>query len=228
MRRSIVRAVAVLGDGHRPLDGAVTATPQMCAVCFHAVATALKAAHGIAPALVHDRWMTPLTAPPPMSAPLFVTWREAKSDKLRGCIGTFETKPLSQQLPVFAKHAALGDSRFAPVVARELPALDCKISTLHTFERAANWADWQVGRHGIRICSANDKHTATFLPTVASDHGWDKRQTLRHLVDKAGLPKPHGTAGEEALFESLVAERYQHSEASLDFEGYLLLMHATE
>jgi hypothetical protein len=41
--------------------------------------------------------------------------------------------------------SALRDSRFAPITARELPALACGVSLLHAFEPAEGAYDWEVG-----------------------------------------------------------------------------------
>jgi AMME syndrome candidate gene 1 protein len=50
-----------------------------------------------------------------VTAPLFVTWSTAKDDGLRGCIGTFEPRPLSASLGQFALTSALKDPRFTPI-----------------------------------------------------------------------------------------------------------------
>ncbi len=88
---------------------------------------------------------------------LFVTWnvRNPSSSssewRLRGCIGTLEPRQLHVALRDYALTAALRDSRFPAIEARELPRLSCKVSLLSCFERASSWQDWEVGTHGIVI-----------------------------------------------------------------------------
>ena len=44
--------------------------------------------------------------------------------------------------------SALRDRRFAPITLQELAELQCTVSLLHSFERAAAWDAWQIGVHG--------------------------------------------------------------------------------
>ena len=84
--------------------------------------------------------------------------------------------------------SAFQDNRFDPVILEEVPQLQCEVSLLHSFEKARDALDWEVGKHGIMIeFEVNDRpFSATFLPEVATEQGWDKMTTLRHLVRKAG------------------------------------------
>lgn len=50
-----------------------------------------------------------------------------------------------------ALRSALRDRRFPPVAAKELPSLRCTVSLLCAFEKAADWADWTVGVHGLIV-----------------------------------------------------------------------------
>jgi AMMECR1 domain-containing protein len=47
--------------------------------------------------------------------------------------------------------SALRDRRFPPIEAHELSLLHCTVSFLHSFEKAAGWSDWEVGKHGLII-----------------------------------------------------------------------------
>ena len=124
------------------------------------------------------------------SFPLFVTWTLGKDKELRGCIGTFEESKLEKQLGKYALISAFEDDRFEePINKSELKNLNCEVSLLIKFEKVENVMDWEVGTHGIDIEFEDNKGTlfsATFLPEVAQDEGWDKRTTLKYLVQKAG------------------------------------------
>ena len=66
------------------------------------------------------------------------------------------------------------DSRFNPVAREELPRMDVSVSILCHFEDAADFLDWDLGLHGIRIEFLNEKgskRSATYLPDVAREQG---------------------------------------------------------
>lgn len=50
-----------------------------------------------------------------------------------------------------------------------------------------------MGRHGLIIKFTDPllqcRRTATFLPEVAADQGWSRRQCLESLIRKAGEPR---------------------------------------
>jgi AMMECR1 domain-containing protein len=58
--------------------------------------------------------------------------------------------------------------------------LSVYVSLLTNFEEGKDAYDWEVGKHGISI-KANHKgnyYSATYLPEVAPEQGWNKKQTL--------------------------------------------------
>ena len=66
------------------------------------------------------------------------------------------------------------DSRFNPVTRDELPKLHVSVSILCHFVDAADFLDWEIGVHGIRIEFYNErgsKKTATYLPEVPREQG---------------------------------------------------------
>lgn len=70
--------------------------------------------------------------------------------------------------------SALKDSRFSPITRDEFPKLYVSVSILRHFEDGADYLDWEVGVHGIRIEFHNEKgnkRTATYLPEVAPEQG---------------------------------------------------------
>ena len=144
--------------------------------------------------------------------PMFVTWKN--KGQLRGCKGSFKALPLFDGLKDMTKDAAFNDGRFHHVEESELPHLTCSVSLLHTFEKAENPLDWDIGKHGIRLFL--DGRSSTYLPHVASDHGWDKMEALQHLARKGGYTKRYD---EDALSKSKV-ERYQAFRESASWDEY--------
>lgn len=74
----------------------------------------------------------------------------------------------------FCPRSACSDSRFSPITMDELSKLHVSVSLLRHFEDGADYRDWEVGVHGIRIEFYNEKgnkRTATYLPEVASNQG---------------------------------------------------------
>ena len=66
------------------------------------------------------------------------------------------------------------DSRFSPVARDELPKLHVSVSILCHFVDAADFLDWEIGVHGIRIefyTERGTKKTATYLPEVPREQG---------------------------------------------------------
>lgn len=119
----------------------------------------------------------------------------------------------------------------------------CRISLLTDFEDASSYLDWTLGVHGIYISfpqpvatasseapsplgsstslptrSTLGKHTytATFLPEVAPEQGWDKIETVDNAIRKAGW---NGRITEDVR-RSLKLRRYQSRKCSVSWEEY--------
>ena len=89
----------------------------------------------------------------------------------------------------YALTSATNDSRFPPISRDEYPSLSCAVSILTDFEPCSSYSDWAIGIHGIRIEFVNErgsKRSATYLPEVASEQGWNHIQTLDSLLRKGG------------------------------------------
>ncbi|KAF7811503.1 hypothetical protein G2W53_032479 [Senna tora] len=140
-------------------------------------------------------------APPPAfdagQHPLFVTWKKELNGgepRLRGCIGTLEAHCLINGLRDYALTSALRDRRFPPIQAKELPYLECTVSLLTDYEAANHYLDWEVGKHGIIIefndPDYNTRRSATYLPEVAANEGWQKIEAIDSLIRKAGYNGP--------------------------------------
>jgi AmmeMemoRadiSam system protein A len=107
---------------------------------------------------------------------------------LRGCIGTvFPEEPLHDNVVHNAVHAAFDDPRFPPVEPAELVALTIEISALTPMRSVTDPETIETGRHGVHL--EHGAHRAVFLPQVATEQGWTRRDLLEHLALKAGLPR---------------------------------------
>ena len=152
------------------------------------------------------------------SYPLFVTWTIGKEKELRGCIGTFQSGKLEKKLREYALLAAFDDDRFDPINKSEVKNLNCGISLLDKFEKAKNVMDWEVGIHGIDIDFEDEKgndYSATFLPEVAEEEGWDQRTTLKYLVRKAGY---NGSL--DKVLSGIKVTRYQSIKKTISYNEY--------
>ncbi|MFT7809821.1 AMME syndrome candidate gene 1 protein-like [Arapaima gigas] len=166
-----------LGGGRRMVVSA-----EMCCFCFDVLYCHL---YGYQPP------RTPRFTNDPY--PLFVTWKIGRDKRLRGCIGTFSAMNLHSGLREYTLTSALKDSRFPPMTREELPRLFCSVSLLTNFEDVGDYLDWEVGVHGIRIefiSEKGSKRTATYLPEVAKEQGWDHVQTIDSLLRKGGYKAP--------------------------------------
>lgn len=152
--------------------------------------------------------------------PLFVTWKIGRDKKLRGCIGTFSAMNLHEGLREYAITSAFKDTRFSPIAKDEVVHLHCAVSILTNFEDGQDYLDWEIGRHGIRIEFVNEKghkKTATYLPEVSVEQGWDKVQTIDSLLRKGGFK---ATITMEVR-RGLRLTRYQSQKLSVSHSDYI-------
>lgn len=164
--------------------------------------------------------------PPPKSPcftnepfPLFVTWRLGSDKHLKGCIGTFKATNLHSGLRDYAIQSATRDERFQPINRNDLNNLYVSVSILTQFEEASNYLDWEVGVHGIRIeflSERGGKRSATFLPEVASEQGWNHLQTIDSLLRKGGFK---GAITNEVR-QSINLTRYQSEKITVSYTDY--------
>jgi len=201
----------------------MVATKEMCVYCFDS--------------LVGHFEETPLEEPkfPDDKYPLFVSWHSNKivasgkprKHMLRGCKGTFTALRLHDGLAEFSLISAFKDSRFKPIANNELLHLECAVNLLFQFEEATDVWDWDIGTHGIIIDFVDPhngkKRNATYLPAVAPEQKWNKKETIESLIAKAGF---EGTVT-KLLLESMKVTRYQSSEVSLTYEEYLAIKNGT-
>jgi hypothetical protein len=116
----------------------------------------------------------------------FVTLKE--NGQLRGCIGyVAPMKPLCITVRDVAIFAALRDTRFRPVSASELGALEYEISVLSPLRRVLDVKEIRVGQHGL-IMKKGDIE-GLLLPQVPVEEKWDRTTFLDETCYKAGLSK---------------------------------------
>nr|XP_014348551.1 PREDICTED: AMME syndrome candidate gene 1 protein isoform X1 [Latimeria chalumnae]XP_014348552.1 PREDICTED: AMME syndrome candidate gene 1 protein isoform X1 [Latimeria chalumnae] len=116
--------------------------------------------------------------------------------------------------------SALKDSRFPPMTREELPRLFCSVSLLTTFEDVGDYLDWEVGVHGIRIEFINEKgskRTATYLPEVSKEQGWDHVQTIDSLLRKGGYKAPITNE----FRKTIKLTRYRSEKMTMSYTEYL-------
>lgn len=156
------------------------------------------------------------------SYPLFVTWKigKNKSNKsLRGCIGTFRAVNLHHGLKDYALQSATKDERFNPIDREELAYLYVSVSLLTQFEEADGYLDWEIGIHGIRIEFLTDRgsrRSATYLPEVAPEQGWNHIQTIDSLLRKGGFKG----AITEDVRQSINLTRYKSEKLTVSYNDY--------
>jgi uncharacterized protein (TIGR00296 family) len=156
--------------------------------------------------------------------PLFVTWSIDR--KLRGCIGNLSPQPFPEGLVTYAIEAGIKDSRFSPMKFSELTQSTCGVSLLINFEPDLKWDDWEVGIHGIviKFKIGTDTYKAIFLPEVAKEQGWTKKQTLEHLVRKAG----YSGKIDQKLLELIKLERFISSKVEATYDEWFATRVQTE
>ena len=120
----------------------------------------------------------------------------------------------------YALTSATNDSRFSPISRDEYPLLSCAVSILTNFEPCSSFTDWDIGLHGIRIEFLNErgsKRSATYLPEVAHEQGWNHVQTLDSLLRKGGY-KASITSD---LRKSVQVTRYRSEKLTLHYNDYI-------
>ncbi|MGV8151395.1 MAG: AmmeMemoRadiSam system protein A [Candidatus Woesearchaeota archaeon] len=113
--------------------------------------------------------------------------------KLRGCIGfTKPIMPLFEEVIAATKAAAFEDPRFDPVVAEELSNIKIEISLLSRPEliKAESQEEYlnsiKVGKDGLII--QMNGNSGLLLPQVAKEEGYDAKEFLEAVCEKAGIP----------------------------------------
>lgn len=200
-------------------DNHLKATLEMCVHCFdvliHKLTTTSRSDQPERPVFVDQ---LPHSS---IQCPLFVTWhiRNDEALELRGCIGTLTPRPLATSVGPYALSSAFQDRRFTPVTLPEIPLLCVSVSLLVQYETCEHCHDWIVGVHGILIQWSDDgeDYSATYLPEVAPEQGWDQRKTVQSLIRKAGYQR----SVNDRLLRNIQCTRYQSSKQKLTYDEYV-------
>jgi uncharacterized protein (TIGR00296 family) len=181
---------------------------EMCFFCFDILHSHLDVGdYPRSPAFTND------------SYPLFVTWKVGRDKRLRGCIGTFNAMSLHAGLREYSVTSAFKDTRFNPISRDEIPRLHVSVSILCHFEDGNDYLDWEIGVHGIRIefhTERGAKRTATYLPEVAPEQGWDHLETIDSLLRKGGFK---GVINQDTR-KSIRLTRYQSEKMTVSYQEY--------
>lgn len=122
--------------------------------------------------------------------------------KLRGCVGyPSPIAPLYRAVAETAQAAAFEDTRFPPLRAQDIPALEVSLSILSPL-CPIRAEEVEIGRHGLVVSRSNQR--GLLLPQVPVEHGWDRTTFLEQTCKKAGLPKDAWREG--AALEAFTAE----------------------
>ena len=104
--------------------------------------------------------------------------------QLRGCIGNYTPNDtILNNIPLYANKAAYFDSRFLPLKSNEFSSVSWSINLLKSKKKIKNINEWNLGVDGLIVFGA------IFLPSVPTEQGWNKIETLQHLSQKAGRSK---------------------------------------
>lgn len=118
----------------------------------------------------------------------FVTLRNKETHKLRGCIGHLVGDiPLWKTIRRMTV-SATRDKRFMsnPITPEELDEINIEISVLSPLKKINSPEEIVLGRHGVIV--RKDDKMGVFLPQVAYETGWGKKEFLTRLcTEKAGL-----------------------------------------
>jgi AmmeMemoRadiSam system protein A len=94
--------------------------------------------------------------------------------------------PLEETVRRMAIEAAFGDPRFPPLAKDEWPLCNVEISVLSPMELCKDHNSIQIGVHGLYL--AHRGRAGVFLPQVPVEQGWNRKQYLDYICEKAGLP----------------------------------------
>lgn len=158
---------------------------------------------------------------PPSEAPqrfkekrgAFVTIRTYPGSDLRGCIGRpYPSEPLIDAVKESAIDAAVGDPRFDPVTAEELPSLTFEVSVLTepAMIEVKSPREFRekvvIGRDGVIVRWRGG--SGLLLPQVPVEEKWDIDTYLSYACMKAGATPDLWLSGQIQLstFQAIVFE----------------------
>lgn len=178
------------------------------------------------------------------STSLFITWKKRSRGhavggdnySLRGCIGTFAKLPVVTGIQRYALIAAFQDKRFPPITAGEMTHLKCSCNILQNFETIYDGKgdiyDWEIGVHGIELVFKHPQTgshcSATFLPEVIPEQGWDKEETFLNLIEKAGVYSYAKEVLDDYQHHFVKVIRYEGNKSALSYAEFEDLLETLE
>lgn len=155
-----------------------------------------------------------------LNFPIFLTWNY--NNKLRGCLGTFNSLNLISGIKQYTLLSAFKDKRFYPIDANLFSGLSCSISVLFNFTNQSNWNEFKIGKHGIKIefYDNNLVYSAVYLPNVLTDQNWNKIQSITSLIRKSG----YSGKIDDKLLNKIKLQTFESEYKSLDYKDYLFLV----
>ncbi len=104
---------------------------------------------------------------------------------LRGCIGIInpKIKTIYNGTIIYTIASMFLDTRF-DIIKYDLN-YEIKINILGEKKSISDISDWSIGKNGL-IVEANDK-SGVYLPNVATDMNWTKKETLFNILKKAKI-----------------------------------------
>lgn len=173
---------------------------------------------------------------PSLNTALFITWKKKSRGRggngddysLRGCIGTFAKMPVVKGVEKYALIAAFQDRRFSPITASEISHLKCGCNILQNFvtiyDGEGDIYDWEIGVHGIELVFRHPQTgsicSATFLPEVIPEQGWDKKETFLNLIEKAGVYAYANEVLDDYQNHFVKVIRYEGNKSSLSYAEF--------
>jgi len=139
---------------------------------------------------------------------VFVTLRIG--DDLRGCVGYIEPLfPLALATREVAVKAALEDPRFMPLTLSDLKMVTIEMSVLSPLSQLRDVETIVIGTHGLVIDAGYRR--GLLLPQVATEYHWDRKQFLKQVSIKAGLP-PDAWKRKEIKLLTFTVDKFDESE----------------
>jgi len=225
-------------DQVKGVDESLICGPEHCFAAFDALYCALTPhSKPIAPHFPDDKYPLFVT---------WNTRSSRRAPRLRGCIGSFEALELHKGVAEYALVSAFQDHRYREIEESELESLECCVSLLTDFEDASSYLDWTIGVHGIRISFPNpalnptssnssgapsplsssaylpritsrQTFSATYLPDVIPEQGWNKIEAVDSAIQKAGW---NGVITED-IRRSVKLRRYQSRKHTAGWDEYV-------
>lgn len=175
----------------------------------------LRRARDVIESRLRGQPLSPREVPPALQqiGGAFVTLHSGAA--LRGCIGHIIGRyPLYQTVEKMARASAFEDPRFPPLTEAEYSGITIEISLLSPLRPLTDPEALKPGEHGLLITARG--RSGVFLPQVATEQGWGRRELLEQVCYKAGLPAGawKDSEAELQIFTALV-----FSEEDIDSRG---------